>query len=45
MSSVSSGPHPSAVSSIENVAEPIDAHTAALVLKEGPRGALVLACI
>jgi hypothetical protein len=45
MSSVSSGPHPSAVSSIENVAEPIDARTAALVLKEGPRGALVLAGI
>jgi hypothetical protein len=45
MSSNCSGPHPAAVSSIEHVVDPVDARAAAVVLKEGPHGALVLAGI
>jgi hypothetical protein len=45
MSSDLSTPHRSPASSIEHVAEPIDAQTAAAGLKGAPRGALVLASI
>jgi hypothetical protein len=43
-SSDSSAPHPCTDSSVDQVAEPVDAHVAA-ALKAGPRGALVLASI
>lgn len=39
------GSHASAAASVEHVAVPIDAQTAAASLKDGPRGALVLAGI
>ena len=45
MSSDTSTPHKSAASSLEHVAEQIDPQMAAALLKEVPRGALVLASI
>jgi len=45
MSSDSSAPHRSPASSLEHVAEPIDARAAAAALKAGPIGALVVASI
>ena len=41
----SDGPHQSAASSRRNVAEPIASETSAEFLKDGPRGALVLASV
>jgi hypothetical protein len=38
-------PHQTAAGTIEHVAAPIDAATAAAILRQGPRGALVLAGI